>query len=258
MELRMVVDLGNEQLRQSTRFARDLMALLERVEYRPVSFSEDIDEIYRLRYRAYRREGSVPFNSKGTCWDELDDEPNCFMFGVYVDGQLVSSLRLHHLTRKHRNSPSMTSYPDLLEPLIDQGMEFIDPSRFTADEDAAREYPTLAFLTLRIAAMASVHFEADHCLACVRPEHGAFYRRVFHSKRWGGQRPYEGLGFPVNLYAAEVANIRDRVYDRFPFFMSTRSEQRMMFERDDRQFTPLTVLPTARFALEAAGRPVAA
>jgi len=247
----MAVDIGDAQIPKGSRFSRDLMDLLERVEYRPVSFSEDIEEIYRLRYRAYRREGSVPANADGTCWDTLDDEPNCYTFGVYVDAKLVSSLRLHHLTREHSYSPSMTSYPDVLVPLIEQGMEFVDPSRFTADEEAAREFPTLPFLTLRIAAMASIHFKADHCLACVRPEHGAFYRRVFYSRRWGGLRPYEGLGFPVNLYAAEVEIIRDRVFERFPFFMSTRSEQRMMFERDDDTFTPLTVLPTARFAHQA-------
>jgi hypothetical protein len=69
----------------------------------------------------------------------------------------------------------------------------------------------LPFLTLRVAAMASVHFNADLCLALVRPEHGPFYKRVFGSEIMSDVRTYPGLHFPVALFGAPVENIRTKV-----------------------------------------------
>lgn len=244
----MVTGMAGGPQAATSRFARGLMDLLDRVEYRPARYAEDFEAVYRLRYHAYRREGFIPENAERICKDDLDDQPNCRIVGVYLDGQLVSSLRVHHVTTEHRHSASMTVYSDLLDPMVDRGVEFVDPSRFTADYDASLEYPALPFLTLRIAAMASVYYDADYCLAIVRPEHAAFYKRVFLSQEWAEQRSYDGLAFPVCLYAAEVPVIRDQVYSRFPFFMSTQTEQRMMFGRGDRHEAAMTVRPTARFA----------
>ena len=83
-----------------SRFAGTLMDILDRVEYSRVSKDEIDNPVYRLRYEAYRREESVPFNDAGVVVDDLDDAPNCMAFGVYIDGKLVSSLRVHHLSAR--------------------------------------------------------------------------------------------------------------------------------------------------------------
>ena len=77
--------------------------------------------------------------------------------------------------------------------------------------------------------MASLHFDVDYCLCCVRQSHGAFYDRVIESKPVAGQRPYPGLNFDVSLYASNVRDAYDRVFSRFPFFHSLPSERRMLF-----------------------------
>ena len=117
--------------------------------------------------------------------DEFDELPNAFCYGIYIDGRLVSSLRLHHVTREHKVSPSYSVFPDVLDPLLEAGHTFIDPGRFTADLEASLAYPALPFLTLRIAVMAVWHFRVKYCLSTVRPEHVAFYRRVFNSTKLG-------------------------------------------------------------------------
>ena len=229
-------------------FVQKLLDLLERVEYRLATFSEDIDDIYRLRYEAYRREGFIAENCDRRCRDALDDAPNVYRIGIYLDGSLVSSIRIHHVTGKHRQSAGMWAYPDVVGRMLDEGLTFVDPSRFTTDHEIAMECPALAYLTLRLGVMASDYFNADYCLQIVRPEHGPFYRRLFYSEPLAEVRAYEGLTFPVQLFGSHVPDTLQRIYRRHPFFMSTRGEQRLMFERGKQEFSPLTVLPTARFA----------
>jgi hypothetical protein len=254
-----LVDNASQSVGRRSHFVQSLLDLLERVEYRPVTFSEDLEEIYRLRYEAYRREGFIPADESRRCADELDEVPNVYPIGVYLDGRLVSSLRIHHVTAEHRYSAGMWAYPDIVGPMIDKGIEFVDPSRFTTDFDISQEYPALMYLTLRLGVMASDYFGADYCLQVVRPEHGPFYRRTFFSEPLAETRAYEGLSFAVQLYGSHVPETLGKIYRRHPFFMSTRTEQRLMFQRDAGQLRPLTVLPTARFVHpDLDGRPVPA
>ena len=43
------------------------------------------------------------------------------------------------------------------------------------------DYPALPYLTLRVATMATIFFDVDFCLSVIKPNHRAFYKRVFHT-----------------------------------------------------------------------------
>lgn len=216
----------------SSRFASTLLDLLDRVRYRRVRPDDVFDPVYRLRYEAYRREEFIPINSQQVTRDDFDDLPNCHCFGVFIDDRLVSSLRFHVVTPSMPHSPCMSVWPDVLAPLLQEEASFIDPGRFTADFEASLAYPALPYLTLRIAAMACEYFPVRYCMSAVRPEHTAFYRRVFGAEPLGEERRYANLAFPMQLYAAEVPSIRDRVAERYPFFMSTPAERDSLFGKD--------------------------
>lgn len=233
-----------------SRFAGGLIDILDRVEYSRVHMNVTDNPIYRLRYEAYRREEFVPFNDRGIVHDDLDGTPNAFCYGIHIDGQLVSSIRIHHVTAEHQQGPSMKSCPDILQPLLEQGQTFIDPSRFTADYDASLAYPALPFLTLRIAVMATEYFATTACLALVRPEHGPFYRRVFGAVEMSGVRSYPGLAFPVILYSSDSAINLQQIYRRYPFFRSTREEQEQIFSKTDLRGFEIPVPTSARAAFE--------
>jgi hypothetical protein len=200
--------------------------------------------VYRLRYEAYRREEFIPFSPGGVVRDEFDDLPNAFCYGVYIDGKLVSSLRLHHVTREHKTSPSYSVFTDVLDPMLEAGHTFIDPGRFTADLEASLAYPALPFLTLRIAVMAVWHFRVKYCLSTVRPEHVAFYRRVFNSSKLAEARYYHGLAFPMEMWACDCPVVYPKLMTRFPFFDSTEEERRRLFSPPHQ--SPLWIRPTAR------------
>lgn len=229
-----------------SRFATTLIDLLDSVRYRRVSPEEQFDPVYRLRYEAYRREDFIPINSQNVTRDEFDDLANCYCYGVYIDDRLVSSLRFHVVTPEDDWSPCMSVWPDVLRPMLDSGLNFIDPGRFTADFEASLAYPALPYLTLRLAAMACEYFPVRYCMSAVRPEHTAFYKRIFGARPLGEQRSYSKLAFPMQLYTAEVPMIRDRVADRYPFFMSTPDEREALFGKDQPNIA--AIAPTARQA----------
>jgi hypothetical protein len=204
---------------------------LDQVDYRLAQTPEEKDEIYRLRYRAYLREGAIQPSTDGRVIDQYEDAPNAWTFGVYFHDQLYSSIRVSVLTSEWRMSPSVELFGDVLHPELDKGKVIIDSTRFVADPEKARNFPELPYVTVRLGSMAGVYFNADYGLAIVRPEHQAFYRRVFLHETWCEPRSYPGLVKPVGLMAAHLPTVRDRVLARYPFLRSSAFERRTLFDR---------------------------
>jgi hypothetical protein len=224
---------------------------LEHVDYRRADTPEEKEKIYRLRYRAYLREGAILPSESERVTDRYDDMPNNFIFGIYMHGELYSSIRISVLTSEWRGSPSSEMFSDMLHPELERGKLIIDPTRFVADPEKARTFPELPYVTVRLGYVACAHFNADIGLANVRPEHRAFYRKVFLQEPWGEPRLYTGLIKPVGLMAARYPDIRDRVFQRFPFMRSSAFERRMLFERADAPApakAQISVFPPAQLA----------
>ena len=231
----------------TSRFAGTLIDMLDRVEYRRVSAEDQHDPVFRLRYEAYRREEFIPINSQAVVHDEFDDLPNAYTFGIYIDGQLVSSVRFHHLTAEFRTSPSHSVFGDILDPILDRGHTLLDPGRFTTDHEASLAFPALPYLTLRIPTVAVRYFNVRYVLSTVRPEHAAFYRRVYRSEQLGENRYYYGLSFPMVLLACDIPVMYEGMLRRYPFFRSTEEERDRLFGPEGRaRIHP--VRPTARVA----------
>ena len=205
--------------------------LLDQVEYRLAETEEEKDEIYRLRYRAYLRESAILPSESERVTDRYDNAPNTWVFGIYVHGELYSSIRVSVLSGEWRSSPSADMYNDILRPELDSGKIIVDPTRFVADPDKARKFPELPYVTVRLGWVACAHFDADIGLASVRAEHRAFYRKVFLQEPLAEPRLFPDLVKPVGLMAARYPEVREKVFRRFPIMRSTRFERQMLFGR---------------------------
>jgi hypothetical protein len=210
--------------------------LSDRVDYRLMETPEEKDCIYSMRYRAYLHSGVTAPSESQRVSDRYDDAPNAWVFGIYVDGELCSSLRLNVLTSECRISGTADLFADVLHPRLDQGEVFIDPLRFAADPEKARLFPELPYLTVRLAYMACEHFHADTGLALVRAEHQAFYRRVFMHEVIAEPRSFPGFLPKVALLASDFRTRREQVLARFPIMRSSAFERRMLFQRDRHSF----------------------
>lgn len=205
--------------------------LLEKLDYRLMQTAEEKEQIYNLRYRAYLREGAVQESPEERVTDQYDDLANSWTFGVFFDDQLYSSVRISVLTSEWRESCSAEAFGEILMPRLDRGEVIIDPTRFVADPERVRRMPELPYLTVRLAYLACEYFNADLGLAIVRPEHQAFYRRLFMHETIAEPRLFPGLLKPVGLMAADFPRLKEKVFTRYPILRSTAFERRMLFAR---------------------------
>jgi hypothetical protein len=232
-------------------FSQKLMSLLDRIEYRRVETGEDMEEVARIRYKAYRMADILTLNGS-TLIDDIDFDPQAYVFGVYFEEKLISTVRIHHITPDHRVSSTGDVYPDEINAFLDAGLSLIDPVRFAADPAILGEMPAIPYFTLRIATMATVYFNADRVLQLVSPQHAAFYKRVFSAKTIVEPRRNCGkYNIELTLMATDAEEIKTSLFRRYPFFRSEPFERRLMFARGgDMPHSPLTILPTAKLAAQ--------
>tara|TARA_R110002126_G_scaffold291744_1_gene456427 strand:+ start:34412 stop:35143 length:732 start_codon:yes stop_codon:yes gene_type:complete len=231
-----------------TDFTNKLIHVMDEVEYRRITSAEDMEDVARLRHKAYKKADILPIKGDMLI-DEIDFDSHAYVFGIYYDEKLISTIRIHHVTPTHRVSISGKVFPDTVNSLLDAGMSLIDPVRHASDPDLFDHLPALPFLTLRIATMATDYFNADYCLSLIPPQHAAFYRRVFRSTQIvAPQSGCGGYNTDLTLMSTHVPVELPKVYKRYPFFKSQPFERRMMFAPlEELGMMPLTILPTARY-----------
>ena len=104
-----------------SRFSDRIAQLLDRIDCRLIESDIDREAIFRLRYEAYLREGAITPRLSETFSDPYDDTDNVWLFGLYLDGQLASSIRIHVASRKHPQFPTFEVFADFLEPELNAG-----------------------------------------------------------------------------------------------------------------------------------------
>jgi len=219
-------------------FAERVWRMLERVEYRRAETPEDKEAIYRLRYEAYMREGAIEPDASGRFTDPFDDVSNVWIIGMFIDGELASSIRLHVAAAEDAPLPAQTVFPDILGPRLRRGQIIVDPTRFVTRLDFSRRFHEMPYLTVRPGWMAGEFFGADFILATIRAEHQGYYRRVFGHQVWSGVRDYPTLKKPIGCMGLDYFAMRDQVQRRYPFYKSSAAERARLFERSSNPNAP--------------------
>ena len=209
----------------------NVFGLLDSVDFRRADDEDEREAIFRLRHRAYLEEGAIEASPDNRFTDPYDETGNCWIFGLHLDGKLVSSIRLHVATSDFPEMPSLSVFKDQLQPELDAGKIIVDPTRHVVDREETQKHPHLVYLTMRLAWTAAEYFQSEIVLAAVRTEHQAFYKRIFGHRIVCPERCYPLLEKPISLMTLDYLANRDRVNARYPFFRSTYFERRMLFER---------------------------
>jgi N-acyl-L-homoserine lactone synthetase len=213
-------------------FVDSVIALMGRLECRRATRKADLTDVFRLRYRAYYGTDLIKANRSGLSVDAYDLMDSCQIFGLYLDGEIVAAIRTHLVDQATPTSPSVFFFPGIFNPYLRQGASFIDGTRFCVSPERTAELSHLPFLTVRIAFMASIHFEADYNISLIRGEHGAFYRRYFGFETWAAEQTVDAYDFPVDLYVGEMASKRAAIEARMPFMSSSFEERLLLFGND--------------------------
>jgi hypothetical protein len=205
---------------------------MPRIETRRVKTASDYAQVFKLRYATYRANDLIEANEAQVSIDTYDLLENCQVFGLYLDGELASSIRIHKVTPETPWCPAMKSFGDLLKPRLAEGETFVDGSRFCVDREKSAVVGILPFLTVRIAYMASVHFSSTYNISVVRREHAAFYRRYYGFEQWADNVRLDWYKLPVELYVGDMRKNRQRIDERLPFMQSNIEERLMLFSDD--------------------------
>lgn len=226
--------------------------VLDNIEYRRIQTWEDMEEVGRLRAAAYKTANIMPVAGDKII-DDADFDDHAYVFGIYYDEQLISTVRIHHVTPDHSLSSSAKVFPSIVRRFLDAGMTIIDPTRLAGDLALIHDLPGAGFLTMRIATMASDFFDVDRCLSLVKPQHAAFYKRMFDFTTLMPPTTETGpYSIPLTLMASDIRGARHWIYKRYPFLQARPYEMRMLFGNLDEAAPPvLTVRPTAKFAARA-------
>jgi N-acyl-L-homoserine lactone synthetase len=203
--------------------------LLERTTYRRVDSKHELENVRRLRYEAYLREGAILDNEQRQLIDAFDSTGNVYNIGVYVDGELTSALRLHPLRDGKERSPAIETFRDVLEPKIAAGKVVLDPNRFVVDYRLARVHMYLPYVTLRPTYLAAVYFGANLVTMTCRAEHQAFYLRGFEAQRAASPRPYPSLTKPLGLLLTDYDRDGEIILERHPYWNSSAAEREALF-----------------------------
>lgn len=202
---------------------------LRRIEIRRATDEQARAAIFRLRYRGYLRDGGIGPNPQQSFSDSWDDVDNAQLFGLYIDGELASSVRMHIAGPGGGAMPALETFGDVLAPYVAAGKRMLDPTRFVIDEKFARIGPEPPFATLRLVAMAAEHYNVDIFLATVRAEHAIMYKRLCGHRAISEPRVYPLLAKPIVCMAVEVAEMREKMYARHLFFESSEEERLRVF-----------------------------
>lgn len=207
---------------------RDILNL---TEYRPAIASTDIEDIARLRYAAYRREGAIGFIPDERLIDKFDFRPNGITFGVYLSGALAASIRIHVALPETFDTPAFDAFPELANLCFGKERSgcVIDPNRFVASHEASRTNPLLPYVVLRLPFMAATYLDAQLATATVREEHETFYRRILGYRPVLPPRPYPSLTKELGLMVADFPAEKARVLERYPVFHHDVSEARACY-----------------------------
>ncbi len=212
-----------------TSFSERVALLLSRIDCRLATSDEEREAIVCLRHEAAMRERANFGRSPLTFADRYDEGGNVYLFGLYIDDELASSLRLHVARNARHQFPSFETFADVLQIKLDAGEVIIDSTRFVADEYLAQFNRELPYATLRLCMLAAEHFNADRLIAVAGPQHQAFYRRAFNYRLISEPRPDPFLGAPVRLMMLHYPTAAGELYRRYPFFRSTPAERQKIF-----------------------------
>ncbi|MGJ8598019.1 N-acyl amino acid synthase FeeM domain-containing protein [Sulfitobacter sp.] len=196
---------------------KQVIEALKRARYKVLTKSQDLEEVYRLRYSCYRAERSIAENERCIMSDAFDKTPNCVHVAVEIDGEIVAAVRLHLVSKLSLMSPTLEVFPEILDDLK-HGETVLDSTRFVIAPEARKQRVPLHFLVLRIPFLATMFYDIDLALAAVRVEHTAFYRRYLGYEVAMEPRSYPGLRKPIQLLTTKVREQRAAVLARTPVF----------------------------------------
>ncbi|WP_425532422.1 N-acyl amino acid synthase FeeM domain-containing protein [Aquabacter sediminis] len=216
---------------QDSRLSQRVIETFNLASFARSRTEAEICAISRFRHECYLREDAIRPLQDGRMEYQYDYMENTFNISIFIEDEIACAIRIHVLTAHSPYSPSAQAFPDIVGPLLQQGLTLIDPTRFVVCARAARRYPELAYVTLKIPFAASDYFNADVALASVRQEHMGFYAKYLRYTARSEFRKYLQLTKPLALMTSNFREEAPCVLRRYPFFRRHNERLNILFSQ---------------------------
>jgi hypothetical protein len=184
------------------------------------------DEVYCLRYRAYRKEDAIEPSVAETFEDQYDHQPNHVLWALTYEQKVVGSIRTTWFDPAERQPiPEMRGYSDDLAKLVPDGACILSGNRLVTDPDLSSVSAQAVLLLLRHLMVTASQKASDWAVAAARTNHLAFYRRVFGVSVVSESRVYPGLRCPMHLMACDLKRNSGLIMERTPMLKPRGYEQ---------------------------------
>jgi hypothetical protein len=211
-----------------SRFSERVLQLLDRVEHRRARTRSEFDAVYRLRLEVASRRGLEPYD-EGRFDEALDNAPGTWITTTFIDGELISTLRIQLTVGENNRLHSHDVFSDIINPHLQNGRTIIDASRLATRLEYSRRFPEIPYIALRPSWLAAEYCDADFIVATVSKEQQPFYRRIFGYEPWGELRHHPYLNCDACCMGLDFRALKKRVELNYPVFRSSKTERDALF-----------------------------
>lgn len=171
--------------------------------------TEDLDDVFRLRYLCYRRRGAIPERAVGQFRDSFDGLPNQFSYLIRDSAEEPLATIRVSVVRKDlgwTESPAERVFGDHAAFQLMAESSFVEASRLCLGGTARRD----SFYAL-LGSMAALgeQYEVEWLTACPRVEHSEVYQRLYGFRPMAEPRRYFGVSFETELLGIRMDEIRE-------------------------------------------------
>ena len=184
------------------------------------------DEVYCLRYRAYRKEGAIEPSASGAFEDRYDHQPNHVLWALTYEDRVIGSIRTTWFDPQERHPiPEMHAYPKDLAKVVADDASVLSGNRLVIDPDLRSVSVQAVMLLLRQFMVTASHRRSDWAVAAARSNHLAFYRKVFRASVISEGRVYPGLRCPMHLMVCDLRKNEGLITSTMPSLRPRGHEQ---------------------------------
>lgn len=176
------------------------------------------EQIYALRYRAYRRENALDEIPGAMFTDRYDMQPNHVLWAITENDRVVGSIRTMWFDPEQPQwrIPEMDGYAEAMSQHIPAGRKIFSGNRFVTEPRDDHLQSKLPLILLRFHVMTFKACGCEWAVAAVRKKHLPFYERVLHLDKISDGRLYPGLKTTMYLTACDFKKNVDSVLVNTP------------------------------------------
>ena len=193
------------------------------------------DEVYSLRYLAYRNEGALDENPDKKFEDKFDHQSNHVLWALTVNNKVIGSIRTtwYDPNESHNTIPEQIAYSDEIDRVIGHRRieaRLFSGSRFVTHPDIPKYSSNYALLLLRYHVMTFMEKNCDWAFAAVRKNHVPFYKRTLRLNILSEARKYPGINSMMHLTGCNFPENIERVYLKTPSLRPDDTDKKLLDE----------------------------